>query len=139
MPASNFEYAVVRVVPRVERDEFINAGVILYCRPLDYLAARILLDRERLRALFPDDSLDVEVIEAALALFPRICAGDPTAGPIAALDQPERFRWLCAPRSTITQVSPVHVGLCDDPASTLDDLVEKMVKSPPGGRRSGIG
>jgi hypothetical protein len=130
MPAHRFEYAVLRVVPRVERGEFVNAGVILYCRSLDFLDARIALDRDRLRALFPDPALDVETIERGLAMIPRICAGDPGAGPIAALDQAERFRWLCATRSTVNQVSPVHTGLCDDPAAMLAHLLDSVVKTP---------
>ena len=127
MPAHSFEYAVVRVVPRVEREEFLNAGVILYCRSLRFLDARIALDRARLQALFPDPTLDLDTIERALSIIPGICAGDPAAGPIAALDQAERFRWLCATRSTVNQVSPVHAGLCDDPAVMLDHLMKKMV------------
>ena len=127
MPAHSFEYAVVRVVPRVEREEFLNAGVILYCRSLRFLDARVALDRARLQALSPDAALDLDTIERGLAMIPRICAGDPAAGPIAALDQAERFRWLCATRSTVNQVSPVHAGLCDDPAVMLDHLMKKMV------------
>jgi hypothetical protein len=127
MPGHRFEYAIVRVVPRVEREEFINAGVILYCRSRDYLAAAIAFDRARVRALNPDATLDLDAVERALALIPRICAGDPTAGPIAALDQAERFRWLSAPRSTVTQVSPVHAGLCDDPTGMLSHLMAKVV------------
>jgi Protein of unknown function (DUF3037) len=127
MPAHSFEYAVVRVVPRVEREEFLNAGVILYCRSLGFLDARVALDRARLQALSPDAALDLDTIERGLAMIPGICAGDPAAGPIAALDQAERFRWLCATRSTVNQVSPVHAGLCDDPAAMLDHLMKKMV------------
>jgi Protein of unknown function (DUF3037) len=127
MPAHSFEYAVVRVVPRVEREEFLNAGVILYCRSLRFLDARVALDRARLQALSSDPALDLDTIERALAMIPRICAGDAAAGPIAALDQAERFRWLCATRSTVNQVSPVHAGLCDDPAAMLDHLMTKMV------------
>jgi hypothetical protein len=127
MPAHSFEYAVVRVVPRVEREEFLNAGVILYCRSVGFLDARVALDRARLQALSPDAALDLDTIERGLAMIPRICAGDPAAGPIAALDQAERFRWLCATRSTVNQVSPVHAGLCDDPAVMLDHLMSKMV------------
>jgi hypothetical protein len=129
MPAHRFEYAIIRVVPRVEREEFINAGVILYCRSRGFLAAAVALDRARLHALAPDASLDLEDVERALAIIPRICAGDPGAGPIAALDQAERFRWLSATRSTVTQVSPVHAGLCDDPASTLEHLMAKVVQT----------
>jgi hypothetical protein len=127
MPTHSFEYAVVRVVPRVEREEFLNTGVILYCRSLRFLDARIALDRARLQSLSPDPSLDLDTIQRALEMIPRICAGDPAAGPIAALDQAERFRWLCATRSTVNQVSPVHAGLCDDPAAMLDHLMKKMV------------
>ena len=101
MPAHSFEYAVVRVVPRVEREEFLNAGVILYCRSLRFLDARVALVRARLQVLSPDAALDLDTIERGLAMIPRICAGDPAAGPIAALDQAERFRWLCATRSTV--------------------------------------
>jgi hypothetical protein len=128
MPAHSFDYAIVRVVPRVDRGEFINAGVIVYCRGLDYLAARIELDRARLGALFTLSSEEREAIDAALALIPRVCAGDPAAGPIAALEPAERFHWLVAPRSTIVETSPVHSGLCDDPAKTLDHLIEGMVR-----------
>ncbi len=127
MPAHEFDYAVVRVVPRTDRDEFINAGVILYCRSLDFLAARVALDRARLVALHPPAAGELDEIERALALVPRICAGDPAAGPIAALPQAERFHWLTAPRSTVAQTSPVHVGLCDEPARMLDHLFERMV------------
>jgi hypothetical protein len=129
MPAHRFEYAVVRVVPRVDREEFINAGIILYCRSLDFLAARVALDRNRLLSLFPVAAPDLEVIEVALSMIPRLCAGDTTAGPIAALALPERFRWLSATRSTVTQVSPVHTGLCDDPARMLDHLMASVVET----------
>jgi hypothetical protein len=129
MARHRFEYAIVRVVPRVEREEFINAGVILYCRSRDFLAAGIALDLDRLRALHHDASFDLDAVERALAIIPLICAGDPVAGPIAALDQAERFRWLSAPRSTVTQVSPTHSGLCDDPAETLDHLRAKVVQT----------
>ncbi len=128
MPRHEFDYAVVRVVPRVERDEFINAGVILYCRDLDFLGARVALDRARLAALTPPDSLDLDALDEALALIPRICEGDPTAGPISGLTQAERFHWLVSPRSTITQISPVHAGICEDPAGMLEHLVERMVR-----------
>ena len=128
MPAHSFDYAVLRVVPRVDRDEFINAGVILYCRGLDFLAARVALDRARLTALWPAAAADIDTIEAALWLVPRICDGDPAAGPIAALGRSERFHWLVSPRSTISQVSPVHSGLCDDPGAMLDHLVDTAVR-----------
>jgi hypothetical protein len=124
----SFEYSVVRVVPRVEREEFVNAGVILYCRSLRFLDARIAFDRQRIALLCPDPGLDLDTIERGLAMIPRICAGDPGAGPIAGLDQAERFRWLCATRSTVNQVSPVHAGICDDPAAMLDHLLRQMVR-----------
>ncbi len=131
MRAHSFDYAVIRVVPRVERHEFVNAGVILYCRSLGFLGARVSLDPSRLAALFPAAARELDVIERALAIIPAICAGAPDAGPIARLGQAERFHWLVAPRSTITQTSPVHSGLCDDPARTLDHLVETLVTVAP--------
>ncbi len=125
MPAHTFDYAIVRVVPRVEREEFLNAGAIVFCRTLGFLAARIALDRARLAAFAP--SADAGEIERALAVFERVAAGDKEAGPIARLDQAERFHWLVAPRSTITQISPVHTGLCDDPSAALARLIATMV------------
>jgi hypothetical protein len=131
---SSYDYAVVRVVPRVEREEFLNAGVILFCRTRRFLAARIALDAARLAAFAPAlPAADVAEIEAHLALFPRICAGEPDAGPIAALPLAGRFHWLTAPRSTIVQPSPVHVGLCDEPRAALDDLFARMVLPPTSG------
>jgi hypothetical protein len=123
---SSFDYAVIRVVPRVERGELINAGAIVSCPTQSYLAARIALDAARLRALAP--AIDVAEIEAALAVFPLIAAGDPHGGPIAALPRGERFHWLVAPRSAIIQTSPVHTGICDDPAAALDQLIERLVR-----------
>jgi Protein of unknown function (DUF3037) len=125
---SSFDYATVRVVPRVERGEFINAGVILYCRTLEFLGARIALDRARLTAL--DPSVDMDEVACALENITLVCSGDPRSGPIGRLDQSERFHWLVAPRSTITQTSPVHSGLSDDPAAALDRLLEQMVLMP---------
>jgi hypothetical protein len=122
---SAFDYAIVRVVPRVERGELINAGVIVSCPEQAYLAARIALDAARLHALAP--SIDVAEIEAALALIPLIAAGDQRGGPIAALPRGERFHWLVAPRSAIIQTSPVHTGLCDQPADALDHLLARLV------------
>jgi hypothetical protein len=121
-----FQYAVIRVVPRVERGESMNAGVVLLCRPRRFLAARVALDRARLAALAPD--VDPETIEAHLAAIERIAAGDPGAGPIARLGQGERFHWLVAPSSTVIQPSEVHTGLCDDPALELDHLVAHLVR-----------
>jgi hypothetical protein len=127
MPAqSSFDYAVVRVVPRVERAEFVNAGVVLFARTRRFLAARIELDRERLLALAP--WIDVDEIERHLAVFPQVAAGGAQAGPIGQLPQAERFHWLVAPRSTIIQVSPAHAGLCDEPADALEDLMALLVR-----------
>ena len=129
MPAAtSFDYAIVRVVPLVEREEFVNAGVILFCRECPFLGARIALDRERVAALAP--WLDLEEVERQLALIPAICEGDPAAGPVAALPSWERFHWLVAPRSTVIQVSPVHTGLCDDPEAELRHLVDTVVRTP---------
>ncbi len=125
---STFEYAVVRVVPSVERGEFLNAGVILHCRERSYLAARVALDARRLRALAPGlDAASRAAIATHLAAIPRIAAGEADAGPIARLSQPERFHWLVAPRSTMIQLSEVHSGLCDDPAAALDRLFDELV------------
>jgi hypothetical protein len=126
MPApSAFEYAIVRVVPRVERGECINVGVVLFARTRRFLAARIELDRRRLAAFSP--ALDLEAVAEQLALIDVVCAGGPTAGPIGELPQAERFRWLVAPRSTIVQPSPVHCGLTFDPAATLARLAVALV------------
>lgn len=122
---SQFQYAIVRVVPDVERGECLNAGVILLCRPRRFLAARVGLDEARLRALAPD--ADAATILPHLAAIERIAAGDPTAGPMAQLGQGERFHWLVAPSSTVIQVSEVHTGLCEDPAEELDHLFERLV------------
>lgn len=127
MPGPSFDYAVIRVVPRVDRGELINAGVILFCLQKDFLAARVHVDEQRLRALWPE--VDVDLIRQHLEAIPRICAGDPDAGPIAKLSLRERFHWLVAPRSTMIQVSPVHSGLCDNPEKALDDLFRRMVAS----------
>jgi hypothetical protein len=121
MPApASFDYAILRVVPRVERQEFLNAGVVVFCLEKRYLAARIHLDRERLTALWPD--IDIELVEKHLNAVTRICEGDPAAGPIALLSQRERFHWLVSPRSTIIQPSPVHTGVCDGTDGLLDRL-----------------
>lgn len=133
MPApSSFDYAIIRVVPRVEREEFINAGVLLFCRSRRFLQAMIELDRPRLAALAPD--LDPDLVQRTLDLFPRVAAGGPEAGAIGQLPQAERFHWLAAPRSTIIQISPVHTGLCTDPAASLTHLLNTMVRLPPPGR-----
>jgi hypothetical protein len=124
MPApSLFDYAVVRLVPHVEREEFINVGIILFCRTLRFIAAQIELDKQRLATLAPH--LDVDKVEEHLDLIPRICDGD---GPIGKLSQADRFHWLVSPRSTTVQVSPVHSGLCTDPEAVLQHLMETMVR-----------
>jgi hypothetical protein len=113
----------------VEREEFINAGVILSCPARDFLAARIELDERRLLAL--DPGVDLDAVRENLASIPLVCAGGPAAGPIGQLSPRERFHWLVAPRSTIIQTSPVHSGRCQDPATALDHLVRTMVQARP--------
>lgn len=131
MPArSSFDYAIVRVVPRVERGECINVGVILFCRTRRYLAARIELDVPRLLAFAPEAERDLAAIQHHLDAIPLICAGGAQAGPIGLLSQAERWHWLVAPSSTIIQPSPVHSGLCIDPAAMLDHLLATMVHLP---------
>jgi len=124
-PPDVFQYAIVRVLPRVERGECLNVGVILLCRSRRYLAARIALDERRLAAFAAD--LDPTSIRPHLVAIERIAAGDPDAGPMARLGQAERFHWLVAPSSTIIQPSEVHTGLCDDPAAELDHLMAALV------------
>ena len=126
MPPSPFQYAIVRVVPRVERGECVNAGVVLFCRPRRYLEARVELDEARLRALAPDTDLDA--VHAHLGALRRIAAGDAAAGAIAALPASERFHWLVAPSSTMIQCSPVHTGLTDDPEEELERLLAQLVR-----------
>lgn len=125
---SSFDYALVRVVPRVERGECLNAGVILFCRTRRFLAAAVELDVARLLAL--DPHADRDDIQRHLATIPRIAAGEADAGPIARLSQAERFHWLVSPSSVIVQPSPVHSGLCADPAAALDHLMRTMVRLP---------
>jgi hypothetical protein len=120
-----FQYALWRVVPRVERGECFNAGVVLFCRRARFLAARVALDRDRLAALAP--GVAPEAIERQLRTLERIAAGEPDAGPVAALPQSERFHWLVAPSSTVVQPSPVHTGLCDDAAAELEHLFATLV------------
>ena len=123
-----YDYAIVRVVPRVERQEFVNAGVILSCPAQDYLEARIELDEERLRML--DPAVDIEAVRRHLASIPLICAGGAQAGPIGQLSRRERFHWLVAPRSTIIQVSPAHAGRSADPQATLVHVLCTLVRRP---------
>jgi hypothetical protein len=126
-----FEYALVRVVPRVERGEAINVGVIVYSRAFRYLCALIELDEERLLAL--DSEVDMAAVRSALAAFGRAC----TEGPLAERPLGERFRWLTAPRSTIVQPGPVHSGLTGDPAAELDRLFASLVLTTPRAAGSG--
>jgi hypothetical protein len=131
MPGSRrkpFSYAVVRVVPRIDRGERINAGVIVHCRQLCFLAARIGLDEARLRALAP--SLKPADVRAQLETIVKVADGDPHAGPVAALPPWERFDWLVAPSSTIIQVSQPHTGLTGDPRATLAALYRELVEPP---------
>ena len=123
---SSYDYAVVRVVPRVERGEFVNAGVIVKCAALGFLQARIELDEARVRAL--DPAADLDAIRAALAAIPVVCAGGPAAGALGALSLRERFDWLVAPRSTSIQTSAVHSGRCADLEATLQHLLDRMVR-----------
>jgi hypothetical protein len=128
-----FDYAIVRVVPRVEREEFVNAGAIVLCEERGFLAASIELDEARLLALAPD--VDLATTRAHLDAIPWICQGGPDAGAIGQLTLRERWHWLVAPRSTIIQTSPAHVGLDDDPVRALARLVETMVRTPRGRSR----
>lgn len=123
-----YDYAIIRVVPKVEREEFINVGVIVSCPARNFLEARIELDEPRLMAL--DSTLDIESIRTHLAAFPAICAGGEQAGPIGQLSRRQRFHWLVAPRSTIIQTSPVHSGRCNDPSLLIAHLLDTMVRPP---------
>ena len=125
MGGSPFSYAILRVVPRVERGERLNVGVVVFCRPLGYLGARTGLDADRLRALAPD--LDPALVLPHLEAVERIARGDADGGPIAQLDLTDRFHWLTAPSSTMIQPSEVHTGLCDDPAAQLERLYGELV------------
>jgi hypothetical protein len=122
----SYDYAAIRVVPRVERQEFVNAGVILWCREQEILEARVELDESRLRAL--DATVDLDAVRRHLASFSIICAGGTGAGPIGKLPSRERFDWLVAPRSTIIQTSAVHSGRCNDVAATLERLLDALVR-----------
>lgn len=126
MPGKHlFEYAVIRVVPRVEREEFVNVGLVLYCKQQRYLQTVFHLDKERLLAFAP--TLDLAEVEAYLAAFKKISSGSKDAGPIGNLDLPSRFRWLTATRSTVLQVSKTHVGLCEDLEEARQNLFRALV------------
>ena len=122
---SLFEYALLRVVPRVERGEFINAGIVLYCQDARFLGARVHLDPERLRAL--DPNLAPETVRAHLEVARLVCEGGPEAGAVGLLPPGQRFGWLVAPRSTVVQPSPVHTGFAEDPEEAIERLVQVMV------------
>lgn len=126
MPANNsFDYAVLRVVPSVERGEFMNVGVVMHSPALTFLGCRVYLDEERFAALWPEH--DISVIRQHVEAFARICSAEPKAGPIARLTRRERFHWMVSPRSTVIQVSPVHTGLCEDPEATIEELFRRLV------------
>jgi hypothetical protein len=122
---SSYDYALIRVVPSVERGECLNVGVLLFCRTQSFLAARIYLDPARVLALAPD--LDLAAIQQQLDTLVRICEGGAEAGLLGGMSQSERFHWLVSPRSTIIQTSPVHTGLCSDPEAALEHLLKTMV------------
>ncbi len=119
---ATYDYAWIRLVPRVDTGEYVNVGVVLFCRMRRFLGVRYVLDRARLAALAPQ--MDADAVEAHLALLPAICAGE---GPVGRLGQAEVFHWIVAPHSTVIQASPVHSGLCDDPAAALDRLAASLV------------
>jgi Protein of unknown function (DUF3037) len=131
VPGKPFSYAVYRLVPRVDRGERINVGVLLFSRPLDYLRVKTALDDARAAALWP--SLDPATIRPQLAALERIAAGDEEAGPIARLDPTARFHWLVSPSSTSIQPSEVHTGLCGDPDAELEKLFTALVLEPAAG------
>lgn len=120
-----FEYAVIRIVPRVEREEFINVGVVLFCKKHQFLQVKYVVDAQRLQVFCP--VLDVPAVEAYLAGFEKVCKGDADGGPISKLDIASRFRWLTANRSTVLQTSKVHPGLCTNPEKKLNQLFEELV------------
>ena len=123
-----FAYAVIRIVPRVERQEFVNAGIVLYSRPRRFLGARTAVDSDRWLALWP--SLDTAAVERQLEIICLVAEGDPMGGPIARLSAAERFGWLSAPASTVVQPGPVHSGLATDPNLALTELFARLVALP---------
>jgi hypothetical protein len=126
MPPDPFVYAVIKVVPRVERGECVNIGVVLFCRPRRVLDGRFELNHDRLRALAPE--LDLEPVERQVAVMQGVLAGRPEAGAMARLSQAERFGWLVSPASTVVQPGPVHAGVTSDPVTTLERLFATLVR-----------
>ncbi|MEP6535608.1 MAG: DUF3037 domain-containing protein [Bryobacteraceae bacterium] len=124
----SFDFAIIRIVPRVEREEFVNAGVIVFCLGQKFLRAQVQADPARVLALWP--TIDMELVRQHLEAFPKICDGDAGAGPIAKLSARERFHWLVAPRSTMIQISAVHSGLCESPDAVLEEMFRQMVLLP---------
>jgi hypothetical protein len=120
-----YEYAVIRIVPRVDREEFINAGVVLYCKDRKFLNVLYTINKERIQMLC--DKVDCNEVEEYLSSFQKICRGEKDGGPIAQLDLPSRFRWLTATRSTVVQASKIHPGCCEDPQETLEKLYRQLV------------
>lgn len=129
----SFEYSIVRVVPRVEREEFLNVGVLVFCLVQEFLQARIEFDAARLQCFAP--WLNVQMVEEHLQTVPLVCAGGTNAGPIGQMPLRARFHWLVAPRSTIIQMSPVHSGLCHDPQMALESLLDHVVRPPQSSTR----
>ena len=123
-----YDYAVIRVVPRVDREEFINVGVVVSCPSKAFLEARVEIDPARIAAI--DPALEIDVLRGHLAAIERICRGGAEAGPIGSLPPRERFRWMTAPRSTVIQFSPAHTGRCDHPHALLEHLMARMVRVP---------
>jgi Protein of unknown function (DUF3037) len=126
--AEAFQYALLRAVPSLPRGEALNVGIVLYSPRHRFLEVRTTLDPERLRLLDPD--IDLDAVRAHLTLIEQVAAGAPSAGPIAALDRGERFGWITSPSSTVIQPSPVHTGLCDDPAAMVEHLFASLVAAP---------
>jgi Protein of unknown function (DUF3037) len=126
--AESFQYALLRAVPSLPRGEALNVGVVLYSPRHRFLEARTLLDPERLRLLDPD--IDLDAVRAHLTLIEQVAAGESTAGPIAGLDRSERFGWITSPSSTTIQPSPVHTGVCEEPAAMLQHLFASLVEAP---------
>jgi hypothetical protein len=121
-----FQYALIRAVPRIERGEAVNVGVVLYSQGAEYLACRIALDADRLRAI--DPAIDLDAVGSAVDAIRAVCEGDPAAGAAAEAPRRDRFGWLTAPRSTVVQPGPIHAGVTDDPASCLEHLFQRLVR-----------